>query len=258
MILIVKPGDPPARLSKGNALTLENRNRFEANPAPYESGAETFNIRRNIYSHETVKEALRIAQYKKCCFCEGVFLEAHAAADVEHYRPKAFSQQGRGMPKIYPGYYWLAYDWGNLFYCCESCNRFNKRNYFPLRDPNARVRSHLGDITSESPLILKPSGPQNPRDHIRFLEEIATGMTNAGDATVDFVGLNRLPLIEKRLGAYNILKRLHEAVRVFRNARGVAQRQVVANARTYLRTATQPEAEFSAMASDFLQIAGIP
>ena len=258
MIPIAKPDEPPAKLFKGKELTVEDCRRFEADPCAFEGGAELFNIRRDVYGDETVKEALRTAQHKKCCFCEGLFLEAHAAADVEHYRPKGFSQQARRAPKIYPGYYWLAYDWDNLFYCCESCNRFNKRNYFPLRNPNERVRSHLGDVTSESPLILKPNGPDNPRGHIQFREEVAIAISDAGDATIDFVGLNRLPLIEKRLGVFNALKRIHEVARVFRRSRGAEQRQVVAEARAYLIKARQPQAEFSAMASDFLQVAGIP
>ena len=257
MIRVTKP-DPPARLSKGNSLISGYRAAFEANRAEYESNRRTFDIRRDIYGHAEVKELLRAAQHKKCCFCEGLFLEAHAAADVEHYRPKAYSQQGYRTPKIYPGYYWLAYSWDNLYYCCQVCNRSHKRNFFPLRNPGARARNHFGDLASEAPLILNPSGPNDPRSHIRFRKEIALGMTDAGKATVDFVGLNRLSLVEKRLAVCNVLQGLHQVVRLFREPQGEEQRNVIADARGKLYGALKPQAEFSAMAADLLQEAGIP
>lgn len=256
MILVSKPS-PPARLLRGNPLIAEYRARFEADPAAYESNRKNFAIRRDIYGHSQVKGMLREAQHKKCCFCEGLF-EAHAAADVEHYRPKAYSQQSPGAPKIYPGYYWLAYSWDNLFYCCQDCNRSHKKNFFPLRNPQARARNHHSDVASETPLILKPSGPDNPRGHIRFRKDIAVGITDAGETTVNIVCLNRLPLVEKRQGVGEALQGLHQVIQLLRNCPGKEQRDYVAMARVKLYDALKPQSEFSAMASDLLQEAGIP
>ncbi len=41
-------------------------------------------------------------------------------------------------------------------------------------------------------MLIDPAGSENPRDHIRFRDEIAVGMTKIGETTIDYVGLNRL------------------------------------------------------------------
>ncbi|MCY4428507.1 MAG: hypothetical protein OXC05_15960 [Halieaceae bacterium] len=250
MILIEKPA-APEKLSDGKPLTSSYCNDFKIDADFYNSGEKKFDFKSNIYGHESVKNRLREAHHGKCCFCEGVF-EANAAGDVEHYRPKHYSQQGHGMPKIYPGYYWLAYDWDNLFYSCQDCNRSHKRNYFPLRDPEARVRNHLGDLAAEAPLILCPGGPENPRDHIHFRQEIALGKSNAGKSTIEIVGLNRLSLTEERLELLKPLRALRDIVRLFANHDGEDQRNELAAARGLLGGAVRPEFRFSAMMSDFL------
>jgi hypothetical protein len=48
-------------------------------------------------------------------------------------------------------------------------------------------------------MLLDPAGLENPRDHIRFRDEIAVGMTKVGETTINYVGLNRLRLVEERL-----------------------------------------------------------
>nr|WP_239015299.1 AAA family ATPase [Archangium violaceum] len=77
----------------------------------------------------------------KCAFCESQL--AHISyGDVEHFRPKAGWRQEEGGPLGRPGYYWLAYEWTNLFLACTLCNQQFKRNLFPLRTPSRRARSH--------------------------------------------------------------------------------------------------------------------
>lgn len=256
MILVKKPATP-AKLSDGDPLTQDYCDAFELNPGLYRSGKVKFEIKPKIYNHVTVKYELGKAHHGKCCFCESVF-EANASADIEHYRPKAFSQQGCGTPKIFPGYYWLAYDWDNLFYCCQVCNRSHKKNLFPLRDQNLRARSHLCNLDAEEPLILNPGGPDNPRDHIHFHEEVAVGVTGAGMTTIKIVGLNRSHLIEERLKRLQELQGLRDIIQVFHNHQIRGARNLAKDAQAKLNIAEQSEATFSAMASDFLNKAGIP
>src|SRR5712692_7871491 len=130
MILIGKPAARPPRLSRGVARTRTNCNAFEAEPGIYIQGGQKFSFDRGIYGHSSVKRALQTAQHNKCCYCEGLFI-GHAAGDVEHYRPKDGAQQDRTAGVQYPGYYWLAYDWANLYFSCEICNRVHKRRFFP-------------------------------------------------------------------------------------------------------------------------------
>ena len=257
-MILVKKLTAPTKLSNADPLTQNYCDAFERNPDPYRSGKNNFEIKPGIYNHETVKNKLRKAHHGKCCFCESRF-EANAAADVEHYRPKAYSRQGSKAPRIYPGYYWLAYDWDNLFFCCQICNRSHKKNYFPLRDQDQRARNHSDDLTLEKPLILNPGGPENPRDHIHFHEEVAVGVTDAGKTTIKIVGLNRSSLGEERLRRLQELQRLRNIVHVLHNDQSRNARNLVKDAQAKLKIAGQPEAIFSAMASNFfLEEADVP
>ena len=140
---------------------------------------------------------MKNAQHSKCCFCESIF-DATYAGDVEHFRPKAYSRQDEHSPRNYPGYYWLAYNWKNLFYVCSRCNN-KKANYFPLANSATRARSPTDDVTLEQPLLLDPGGSEDPRDHIEFETSIAKSRTAEGVATIKLADLNRLNLETERI-----------------------------------------------------------
>ncbi len=87
-------------------------------------------------------------QHDKCAFCESK-VSAIAYGDVEHFRPKAGYQQSHDDDLQRPGYYWLAYEWSNLFFSCSICNQQGKRNVFPLANPRRRATCHRDDIGLE-------------------------------------------------------------------------------------------------------------
>ena len=154
MIFVEKPAAPPVELSKGESLKSDYCNSFVRHRKAYVNGSKNFEFNNRIYGHKNVKAKLLEAQFNKCCYCESK-IGSTSPGDVEHYRPKAYSQQGKEQLKIFPGYYWLVYDWDNLFVSCEICNRSHKKNYFPLSNPNARVRDHFGDLRTERTAYLK-------------------------------------------------------------------------------------------------------
>ncbi|MCC7467193.1 MAG: hypothetical protein IT261_13025 [Saprospiraceae bacterium] len=125
--------DPEHPENKCNAARKQHEDSFD-------SGKIKFKFLPKIYGHQSVKYALIKVQYGKCCFCESE-ITAISFGDVEHYRPKAALQLDDRLPLQYPGYYWLAYDFENLFYCCQICNQTYKRNYFPLEDEQFRVKT---------------------------------------------------------------------------------------------------------------------
>ncbi|PQM26737.1 hypothetical protein CVO77_17190 [Sphingopyxis lindanitolerans] len=250
MIRVAKP-ETPAKLAEGIVLTAADCALYDEDAMPYDSGVLAFEIDSKIYGHAQVKDVLRTAQHSKCCFCEGIF-EANAAADVEHFRPKKYSQQARRQAKLYPGYYWLGYIWENLYYSCQVCNRSHKKNFFPLADPGQRALNHHGSIANEAPLILDPSGPLDPRDHIRFADEVAVGTTVQGRTTVDYVALNRLPLIEARLELYQTLDLLRKIAAMPEDGANAEALEAIQDAGAFLLEAVLPTSKFSAMASDML------
>ena len=245
MIRVCKP-DAPTRLEKaGIARTKKDCAAYAANSNDYLSGTRKFKFERTIYGHNAVKDTLRKVQHKKCCFCEGQF-EAFAAADVEHFRPKGAVQQDENSSRLILGYYWLAYAWDNLYWCCQVCNRENKKNYFPLANPTRRARSHTDDIATEKPLILNPGGQEDPRRHIKFRDAIAVGLTRTGQKTIEILGLNRGPLVEERLTRLNKLSLLLKIVEIFASKPELKSPQLLKEARNRLTAAVQSAARGSA------------
>ena len=250
MIRVVKPGSPH-KLTEGAQKTSEDCKAYDASPGEYQRGTKRFSFLKKIYGHKSVREALMGAQHRKCCFCEGTFL-ANAAADVEHYRPKAAVRQNKATALERPGYYWLAYTWENLYWCCQTCNRTQKGNLFPLKDPAKRVVSHHGDLGQEEPLVLDPGGEEDPRSHITFRQERAIGSTVLGETTIQVMGLNRETLIEDRLARLTEIKTLSEIVRIW-STKGIQELEELAvSATDQLERAIAPEAPFSAMVADYL------
>ncbi|MCY7360395.1 MAG: hypothetical protein LH609_23645, partial [Rudanella sp.] len=96
-----------------------------------------------------------------------------------------------------PGYYWLAYDWQNLFFSCEICNRKHKNNFFPVVDEPMRAKNHSFDVSLEEPAILHPS-LDDPEKHLQFKRYMLTYKTTKGENSIKAYGLNRKKLREKR------------------------------------------------------------
>lgn len=86
------------------------------------------------YNPPAVKDALFLAQHKKCAWCET--RPHYSSSPVEHYRPKAGAHRhDRGQTaRIDDGHYWwLTWTWSNLLFSCPRCNdQGHKANFFPL------------------------------------------------------------------------------------------------------------------------------
>jgi uncharacterized protein (TIGR02646 family) len=211
--------------------------------------AKPFSFESKVYGHSTVKKALKAAQHDKCAYCEANFA-GNASGDVEHFRPKAFSQQSKSAAKLYPGYYWLAYAWSNLLYACELCNRPVKRNLFPLKDPTTRARRSTDDLAAEEPLLINPAGPADPRDHIRFRHNKPYGITERGRETVKTMDLDRSQLDDPRLRHIHIVETLRRVASLEPANPEIALE--IKRARASLAMLVKPEAPFSAMTQDLL------
>lgn len=194
MIRIHRPTDVPEVLkSKGKKHAAELCDRYVADPT-----AGDLDPKPAIYSHKTVKIVLLKAQHDKCAFCECKVLHQQYG-DVEHFRPKKGYKQKEADSLGRPGYYWLAYEWSNLFISCQICNQKFKKNLFPLRQPSRRARSHYDDLSKEEPLLIDPSA-EDPATHLTFHQEFYRPMpaSRRGKATIDAFGLNEMARAEHR------------------------------------------------------------
>jgi len=234
MIRVNKPHDAPAVLiTKGKASR-------RAHVAAYNRGERTFSFDAKIYGHKTVKEALIKAQHDKCFLCESKITHI-SHGDVEHFRPKAAYRQS-ASDTLHTGYYWLAYEWSNLFLACQLCNQVFKKNLFPLSNPTARATSHKKPLSREKPLYLDPS-VDDPEQHISFRREVPFPVDGSarGKATITDLGLERLKLNERRREHYDRLQLLYEVAQM---NPPIPQS---ADAKTLLDRATLDSAEYASM-----------
>ena len=252
MIRVSKP-HAPERLARGEAHTSQDCAAYEASRAEYENGTRKFRFARNIYGHPTVREALKQAQDGKCSFCEGKQFGPFAPADVEHYRPKGSVRQNKQSKAVLPGYFWLAYSWENLYWCCQMCNRSKKRDFFPLKHPTQRARSQADNLAEEEPLILDPGGLDDPCEHIGFHKEVAVGLTEVGRNTIQFIGLDRADLEEARRVRLAELDTLLKIVAISKRNPNPEFEELAEGASGELEAAVLPQAEFSAMATRFVK-----
>lgn len=159
MIRIHKPASAP------EILTTAGAERCAEHVADVAAGRE-IEFDRNIYAAAEVIAALRRAQHDKCCYCEKLLEQREM--DIDHFRPKAECRQGYECAIERPGYFWLAYEWSNLYLACRPCNQVHKGVLFPLLEPTARLRGP-GVAQHEDPLLIDP-GREDPEAHIDFNE----------------------------------------------------------------------------------------
>ena len=189
MILITRPSQPPAYAERA-AL---GQTALEATAA-----AGGFKAQRRYDFDSSIwlaaREVLREASYHKCVWCESQS-GSTGPADVDHYRPK-HRAEGLRKGEIHPDHYWwLAYSWDNLVFCCQDCNR-TKRTRFPV----VGKRLEPGDpADAEQALLLDPYGADDPSEHLWFEENgTVRPISDRGDVTIEVLALNRPNLVERR------------------------------------------------------------
>ncbi len=228
MIRINKSDIVPAILSgRGVEETAELEAAYSANPVIYTSAPivsnktlTRFEFDSAIYGDDTVKNQLIADQHGKCCFCEAIFSD-NSYGDVEHFRPKTaykkFNAQTLAYSRTltYPGYYWLAYNWSNLMFSCEKCNRSFKRNKFPLDNESTRkpFHNHPNDIVNEDCLLINPN-IEDPTIDITFKEEVPVPVNGSlkGQTTIEAFNLYRMN--NSRLEHLISLKRVMALVQI--------------------------------------------
>lgn len=201
-----------------------SRNRTDENGDTINPGREWFKMAREatilamsekgehkpgetIYRHIHVRIALEKLFYEKCAYCE-TKITAGSDWDVEHFRPKGSVAEN----SAHPGYYWLTYEWANLYPSCTHCNqrrkdrpRWNdptmtgaggKGDQFPLEREDARAMSHLDDIRQEQPLLLDPCSDR-PEDHLGF--DVTGQIANINGSRKGIVSIGVFHLTRRRL-----------------------------------------------------------
>lgn len=205
------------------------RRAAEATARAIQEGARHQVLR--LYADDAVKAALEELFSDKCAYCE-TKVTAGSDWDVEHFRPK-----GRVAEREdHPGYYWLAYEWTNLYLGCTHCNQARrdrpvwadpttgpaegKVDQFPMEDESARAMSPEDRLGDERPLLLDPCR-DSPEDHLQFGIDgsvVAVQGSPTGEASIRVFHLGRRRLKKRRR------EKVEEVVAFLRVVRGLRER----------------------------------
>lgn len=164
-------------------------------------------IEEHVYREPRVKSALEQLFHHKCAYCESQV----EGFEVEHFRPKGAVSEDA----THPGYYWLAYEWSNLYPACMFCNQrrydqplwdddkklpaAGKATQFPLVPGGRRAHNPDDDLALELPLLLDPC-TDDPVEHysVNPFTGALLPKTERGKATERVFNLNRRRLSKFR------------------------------------------------------------
>ena len=153
----------------------------------------------NRYKQTDTKESLKKIYNQKCAFCEQKITrcidnnQQECSSTVEHYRPKSI-------------YYWLAFSWDNLLWCCHRCNQ-NKGNSFEINSSKIEYAELFKDNihssasfyqSTENPKLIHPE-LESIRNKLTFIDGIIDSTDIRVKYTIDICKLDRDDLNEKRL-----------------------------------------------------------
>ncbi|KPA19397.1 hypothetical protein MHK_000383 [Candidatus Magnetomorum sp. HK-1] len=148
---------------------------------------------------EEIKDALWKAQCGKCCYCERE--RDTSELEIDHFRPisSVFEDDK------HPGYWWMSYDWNNLFLICRSCKE-QKKNKFPLLNDGIRAINPDDNLSDEKPFMINPAD-ENPEDYIGFdwdstklcVKAVGLDKDGRGQKTIyELTAINNTFVIEER------------------------------------------------------------
>lgn len=199
---------------------------------------ENHNPINDIYAHQQVRMALEKLFEYKCAYCENYLEES--GWNVEHYRPK-----GRVAKRNdHPGYYWLIYEWNNLFPSCIPCNQKRKdlpmwedktlglsggkADHFPINDENYRAMKPEDPLDNENPLLINPC-QDNPEEYLTFdvLGEIIALMDEEkAIESIKTFNLNRKRLKRKRKIIIEVAIEFVKAIEEYKRNRDLTYKEI--------------------------------
>lgn len=206
------------------------------------------------WTDDAIRKVIWNHQHKKCCYCERK-RDMKREADIEHFRPKTETAEDGN-----PGYWWLAYDWDNLFFSCKACNQ-TKSSKFPLVDGD-RARVPTDDINSERPILPHPVNEDSEEiigyiwDESSPVEQVrprGKDLEGRGDETIKILGLDRLELTSEQsrclLSLEGIVAKYHVGNLLNPDARDEAIEEI--------RKLTAPQNEFAGFKRAYFRARGL-
>lgn len=149
----------------------------------------------SLLSHAALRAAVLQLFDGKCAYCESPLTAGEF--DVDRFRPPRDAMDMSGRIADPDLYWWLAYDWENLYAACPACASA-KATRFPVRGKRAAAEARGAELAEEHRLVLDPCVDE-PEDELRFSADgTVAGVTERGAVSVDVFALNRRDLVSAR------------------------------------------------------------
>ncbi len=189
MIRIIRPESP-------SYFKSERVLRANSNIADQRRSVSQSRLKFDSRLFEPITKEIASVFNHKCAYCESA-IRSVSVSELDTFRPKAGS---RNLNKEFSPehYWWLAYEWENIYLSCQICNVKYKRDWFPVEGIRAMVTAKGALLQNEKPLFVDPC-VDVPEEHIHFKPDgQCTGLTEKGHITIEILGLNRQELIVAR------------------------------------------------------------
>ena len=96
-------------------------------------------------------------------------------------------------------------------------------------------------------MIIDPAGPDDPREHVGFEQNVPMPLTDRGEKTIEAAALDRLHLNGHRLHHYQRVLRLTQLIAIGEQAHRADWKQLGEDAAVEIEELKKPTAPFSAM-----------
>lgn len=191
--------EPPSSLHDDRVTAeLERAKTFYGVP-PEDRPQREFHFEAPLWSSDEVRGQLLNLFNDKCAYCESP-IEYTGSVWVDLFRPKGRAI-GLGGVVATDHYWWLAYEWDNLYPACSFCAR-HKASRFPVKEERAEPLSTGEALRREGPLLLDPCS-DDPAAHLVFTGKgEVVSQTEEGRTTIEVLGLNRDYLVDARKQRY--------------------------------------------------------
>jgi len=156
----------------------------------------------DVSSINKIKKDLKKLFKNKCAYCESEMGPTSFGA-IEHFRPKGSAMNTDGTHS--DGYWWLAYEWRNLYLACDVCNR-HKRNKFPVKGKRATYQGL--PLNEERYLLIDPCNESDIQAANFYYDESGSiySKSERGLITIDILALNRPELKDRRQSILKMLR----------------------------------------------------
>ncbi len=174
-----------------------------------------------------INSSLRFLFKSKCAYCEFPLPPASITGNIDNFRPKS---NARGLEKNFSSehYWWLTYEWENLYYSCEKCNRY-KSSWFPVEGKRVKLLTPFEETRLKEKALLVDPCFDRPEEHLVYDDKGNVDfLTAKGKTTIGILKLNRADLVTARLETIKLLRQSCENMLQLWSKRGKSKTKIKA------------------------------